>query len=216
MTGRAAAAFPDQAAANAAAAELATAALVVADRRSEIVEEAPPLPYTTATLLEDATTRFGWEAVHIMTILQRLFEGIELHGAHTGLITYHRTDSTHVAPEAVVEARAVVARLYGAAALSKSRGEGKGDRGAGASPARRGWLARLAARLTRDTSHMARDTSHSHEAIRPTLAARLPDALQPYLDADALALYRLIWERFVASQMKAARYRITTVELETA
>ena len=77
----------------------------------EIIEEAPPQPYTTATLLEDATTRLNCSADQVMRLAQLLFEGIELYGAHTGLITYHRTDSILIALEAQVEAREVIAKL---------------------------------------------------------------------------------------------------------
>ena len=69
-------------------------------------------------------------------------------------------------------------------------------------------------RRWRSNTQPVQPTEAAHEAIRPTSAARLPDSLASHLDDDALALYRLIWERFIASQMKPTRYRLTTVELE--
>lgn len=218
MTADVATVFHSQAEADAAAATLMTTALVVADKHSEIVDELPPPPYTTATLLEDATARLHWEATKVMVVAQRLFEGIELHSTHVGLITYHRTDSTAIAPEAQAEARATIARLYGAAALPKHTPQTppENHRPSSAAAMSTHWVQRLFRRYrgTRHVEAEAVNAGEAHEAIRPTLAARLPDALQSVLDADDLALYRLIWERFVASQMRPARYRVTTVELE--
>lgn len=213
-------AFSSQGEAQTAAAALAQGTLVVVDKKTEIVEEPPPLPYDTATLLEDAAMLLQWNAEKIMQVAQALFEGIELYGAHTGLITYHRTDSQRIAPEAQAAARTVIARIYGKDALPPAPlfSTNNGGR-VNLSPT----PFRLAAifqrfRLSRLPKGQAEpDTGESaHEAIRPTTPERLPDALQSHLDADHLALYRLIWERFIASQMKAAKYRVTTVELESA
>lgn len=218
---------PTQAEADVIAAELATAALVVVDKQTEIITEAPPPPYSTALLLADATERLGWEAERVMATAQVLFEGIELDGIHTGLITYHRTDSLRTAPEAIAEARQVIARLYGNAALPKQpwqheeeRGERVEGRGPDTGTARpekgqgAGWLESLLTRLRR-RQPAPPQPQEAHEAIRPTSAARIPDKLAGKLDADGLALYELVWQRFIASQMKAARYRVIYVTLET-
>ncbi|MGC1379303.1 MAG: DNA topoisomerase [Anaerolineales bacterium] len=152
--------------------ELRNVALVVADKCQEIVDEDAPLPYTTATLLEDAVQLPGWSAAKVMQTAQLLFEN--------GLITYPRSDSTHVAPEAADEGRKLVGLLHGSSALASRNGAQYGQAGA-------------------------------HEAIRPTSAARLPDELPKEYNADLRALYRLIWGRYVASFLKPARYRVTTV-----
>lgn len=155
--------------------ELRDVALVVMDKRQEIVDEDAPLPYTTATLLEDAVQLPGWSAGKAMQTAQMLFEN--------GLITYPRSDSTHVAPEAAGEGRRIASLVYGAPAL-----------------------------------HSHKDTQYpqigAHETIRPTSAARLPDELPADVNAEMRALYRLIWERYMASFLKPARYRVTTVLFE--
>ena len=192
--------FLEEAEARAAAQALAGGELVVAEARAEEIEEPAPLPYTTAELLADAAERWTWPAVKVMAVAQRLFEGVTLNGAHTGLITYPRTDSAQTAAEARAEARALIAQLYGPAALPAAGVAGwlnvfRRSSGAGAAPAVK--------------------SQEAHEAIRPTATRRKPDDLRAVLDEDELALYRRIWERFVASQMRPARYRLTTVELES-
>jgi DNA topoisomerase-1 len=154
--------------------ELRDVALVVVDKHQEIVDEDAPLPYTTATLLEDAVQLPGWSAAKVMQTAQLLFEN--------GLITYPRSDSTHVAPEAADEGRKLAGLLHGSSALCSQKA---GSYQIGA-----------------------------HEAIRPTSAARLPDELPKEYNADLRALYRLIWGRYVASFLKPARYRVTTVLFE--
>ena len=205
--------FLTQAEANAAAGALEGGDLVVVDTRSEIIEEAPPPPYNTAALLEDATARLEWDAAKVMQVAQSLFEGIELYGVHTGLITYHRTDSTHAAPEAIQECRQTIGRLYGQDALPPNRSASVATTRGNVSLSPRRWFERLIPRHSK-SAMPAQPAESAHEAIRPTAAARLPDSLTPHLEEDALALYRLIWERFIASQMKPAKYRLVTVELE--
>ncbi len=155
--------------------ELRDVALVVTDKRQEIVQEDAPLPYTTATLLEDAVQLPGWSAGKVMQTAQALFEN--------GLITYPRTDSTHVAPEAADDGKRIASLVFGAGTLSSQKGQHSIQIGA-------------------------------HEAIRPTSAARLPDDLPKEYNADLRALYRLVWERYMASFLKPARYRVTTVFFE--
>jgi DNA topoisomerase-1 len=206
--------FNDQAAARAAAARLEQATLTVAERHERIVEEPPPLPYTTASLLEDATKRLNWEAEKVMRVAQALFEGVEIGGQPVGLITYPRTDSVRLAPEAINEARALVAQLHGRGALPPAPLFPAEQLPIAGKPT---LLSRLLAHLRpKSATAPAVQAQEAHEAIRPTSARRLPDGLAMALDADALALYRLIWERFMASQMRPARYREIIVELEEA
>jgi len=190
--------FADEASAQAAAQSLGR--LVVVDQRVEIVEEAPPPPFTTADLLEEAILRLDWDAAQVMRVAQSLFEGIELDGTHTGLITYHRTDSTRLAPEAITQARAVIAEMFGPRALPAQ----------GSAPSSPWW------KRFPWQHRPAVSEEHAHEAIRPTHPGRTPESLAAHLDEQNLALYQLIWERFLASQMRPAKYRQATVELEAA
>ena len=150
----------------------------------------PYPPYTTSTLQQDGANRLGWSAAKTMRIAQQLYEGVALPGEGTvGLITYMRTDSTHVAEAAQAEAREVIARLWGAEFLP------------GKPPTYK----------TR-----AKVAQEAHEAIRPTSPARAPRDLREHLAPDQARLYELIWRRFIASQMKPAVYNVTTVDIATA
>jgi DNA topoisomerase-1 len=164
-------------------------ALVVTDKQVQVIEEAPPLPYTTLDMLENVAMQWGWGGRKTMAEAQTLFE--------QGRITYPRTDSTEADPEAVQVARAVVVDLYGEKALSESGGIR---------------LARL--RLPRQADEPAPDMpEEAHEAIRPTDPSYLPGELEPLLP-DTVALYRLIWQRFLASQMRPAHYQVIAATFE--
>ncbi len=154
-----------------------TGTVVAAHER--VLTEPPPPPYTTATLLQDAIPRLGWTAAQVMETAQRLFE--------QGLITYPRTDSTHIAPQARQIGEEVVRVLFGPGALPI------------------GWK-RLLRGWGRDEAEGA------HEAIRPTDPSRLPDTVEIH-PQDQL-LYRLIWRRFIASLMRPAKIRLVEVEVE--
>jgi DNA topoisomerase-1 len=147
----------------------------------------PAPPFTTSTLQQEAGRKLHFSAKKTMMLAQQLYEGVEL-GAEgaIGLITYMRTDAVRVAAEAQAEARKWVARRLGAEYLP------------GAPPAYR---AKKAAQ-------------EAHEAIRPTSVDREPRALARYLGKDQLALYRLVWERFLASQMLPAVYDTVTADIE--
>ncbi len=148
-------------------------------------KKAPP-PFTTSTLQQAASSRLGWSAGRTMRVAQRLYEGVDLGGERVGLITYMRTDSTRVAPEAVKEARTFIEKTYGEAYLPEKPPAYRAKKGA----------------------------QDAHEAIRPTSVARTPEAVRPYLSDEEAKLYELIWRRFVASQMRPARYRNTAIRLE--
>ena len=150
----------------------------------------PYPPYTTSTLQQDGANRLGWPAAKTMKVAQSLYEGVSLPGEGTvGLITYMRTDSTHVAKPAQAEAREVIARFWGEEYLPER-------------PPRYKTKAKVA--------------QEAHEAIRPTSARRTPRDLRDHLTPDQAKLYELIWRRFIASQMKPAVYNVTTVDVETA
>ncbi len=150
----------------------------------------PYPPYTTSTLQRDAANRLHWSAAKTMRVAQQLYEGVELPGEGTvGLITYMRTDSTHVATPAQAEARQVIARYWGEEYLPTSP-------------------------PTYRTS--AKVAQEAHEAIRPTSSYRTPRDVREHLTPDQARLYELIWRRFIASQMKPAVYNVTTVDVACA
>ncbi|MBI4475354.1 MAG: type I DNA topoisomerase, partial [Acidobacteria bacterium] len=146
----------------------------------------PVPPFTTSKLQQDAARKLRFTVKRTMMLAQRLYEGIELgEEGRIGLITYMRTDSTRVSDEAMEMVRSYVSDVYGAAYLPEK-------------PV-----------IYRNK----KDAQDAHEAIRPTFVGRTPDDLKPYLSEDELKLYRLIWTRFVASQMNPAIYDQTTVEI---
>src|SRR5687767_10109330 len=146
----------------------------------------PTPPFITSKLQQDASRKFGFPVKKTMIVAQKLYEGIELgsEGA-VGLITYMRTDSTRVSDAAMDEVRTFVGSEFGANYLPAKPNFYKSKKGA----------------------------QHAHEAIRPTDVSRTPDSLASKLCPDELKLYRLIWQRFVASQMTAAIFDQTTIDI---
>ena len=179
----------DQAAAQAVVDALAGAAWRVSDVSQARRQRNPYPPYITSSLQRDASARLHWPAKKVMQVAQQLYEGVTLPGeGQVGLITYMRTDSTQVAPEAQQAARAVIERLYGKDALP-------------ASPP--------------NYSKKVKNAQEAHEAIRPTQPDRLPAKIREHLTPDQDQLYTLVWRRFMASQMKPAVYNTTTVTVLT-
>ena len=150
----------------------------------------PYPPYKTSTLQQDAANRLHWPAAKTMRVAQELYEGVALPDEGTmGLITYMRTDSTHVAASAQTEARKVIARYWGEEHLPAQSPHYKSR---------------------------AKVSQEAHEAIRPTSSGRTVRALREHLTSDQERLYELIWRRFIASQMKPAVYNVTTVDVACA
>ena len=148
----------------------------------------PGAPFITSTLQQEASRRLGFQTRKTMALAQQLYEGIDLgNSEETGLITYMRTDSVHVSTESVRDARAYIGKNYGTNFLPDKPPQYR----------------------TRSAS-----AQEAHEAIRPTSVARDPQSMKKHLSKDQFALYRLIWQRFVASQMLPAILEITTVEIE--
>jgi DNA topoisomerase-1 len=146
----------------------------------------PLPPFTTSKLQQEAVRKLRFTAKKTMTIAQRLYEGIELgKEGPVGLITYMRTDSTRVSNDALAEARGYIEGEYGAAYLPERPNVYKNKKGA----------------------------QDAHEAIRPTAVERHPEQLQSLLERDAYLLYKLIWQRFVASQMAQAQFDVTRAEI---
>ena len=146
----------------------------------------PSAPYTTSKLQQDASSRLGFNVRRTMGVAQRLYEGVEIGNDGTvGLITYMRTDSIRVSPDAIIEAREYIAKL-GPKYLPEKANEYKGKK----------------------------DAQDAHEAIRPTNVAYTPVSIRRYLSDEQFRLYRLIWQRFVSSQMTQAVFDQTTVDIE--
>ena len=149
----------------------------------------PGAPFITSTLQQEASRRIGFLTRKTMSVAQQLYEGLDLgNGEETGLITYMRTDSVHVSADSVKEARAYIRNQFGESYLPAKQPQYRSRAGASAQEA--------------------------HEAIRPTSVNRTPDSIKKHLTRDQYALYKLIWQRFVASQMNPAVIEITTVEVE--
>jgi DNA topoisomerase-1 len=176
----------DEASAKRIVAELGGARYVVSDVSTKEKKRNPVPPFITSKLQQEASRKLRLSAKRTMQLAQKLYEGVELgkEGA-VGLITYMRTDSTRVAESALVEAREFIAGQYGPNYLPEKAIHYRSKK----------------------------DAQDAHEAIRPTSVARTPESLAPHLDKDARALYRLIWQRFVASQMMPARFDQTTIDI---
>ena len=160
------------------------AALSVESVKASPVRRNPYAPFMTSTLQMEASRKLGFTAAHTMRIAQRLYEGVDIGGGLTGLITYMRTDGISMTGEAIAEVCSTIGNLYG-------------DKYLPASP--------------RMYKSKAKNAQEAHEAIRPTSFARTPDSLR--LSGDEARLYRLIWNRAVASQMTPARFERTTIEI---
>lgn len=147
----------------------------------------PALPFTTSTLQQEAARKLNFRAKKTMMIAQQLYEGIDLGKEGTvGLITYMRTDSTRISNTAQEEAASFIGEQYGKDFLGSKRKPAKKNENA----------------------------QDAHEAIRPTSVLRKPSNLKAVLGRDQLRLYKLIWERFVASQMAPATLDTMSVDLE--
>jgi DNA topoisomerase-1 len=168
--------------------QLRKAAYFVTQIKKKRLSRQPAPPFITSTLQQEAWRKLRFTADRTMAVAQQLYEGLPLGPeGQVGLITYMRTDSTRVADSAMQETRQYVAEKYGAEFLPSK---------------------------PRLFTRKAKGAQEAHEAIRPTKADREPDSVKPYLNADQAKLYRLIWERMVASQMAAAVFDTTAVDIE--
>ncbi len=146
----------------------------------------PAPPFTTSTLQQEASRKLRFTTRKTMQVAQQLYEGIDVNGESTGLITYMRTDSVSLASTAVDEIRKAITERYGTEMLPKA---------------------------PRHFSNKTRNAQEAHEGIRPTSAMRFPRNLKYALSEDQHKLYQLIWNRTVASQMMHAVIDTTTVDL---
>jgi len=155
------------------------------DRKERRRNAAPP--FTTSKLQQDSARKLRFSVKRSMMIAQRLYEGVELgEEGLVGLITYMRTDSTRVSNEALTEVRELIGKEYGPQYLPEQPNTFKSKKGA----------------------------QEAHEAIRPTLAGRHPDSIKQYLKEDEYKVYKLIWQRFIASQITPAVFDQTTVDID--
>ncbi len=167
--------------------DMETAAYAVTKVKRSERRRKPLAPFTTSTLQQEASRKLGFTAKRTMGLAQGLYEGQDVgEGGATGLITYMRTDSMNVSTIAQDEAREYVIGKYGKDYLPAEAPIYK-TKSAGAQEA--------------------------HEAVRPTSVMRDPEKMKPYLDPAMFKLYRLIWQRFVASQMEAAVFDTLQVEV---
>jgi DNA topoisomerase-1 len=159
---------------------------VVAKVGTRKLTRSPAPPFTTSTLQQEASRKLGFSPKRTMSIAQRLYEGVDTPDGHVGLITYMRTDSTAIAGVAMGEARDEIRERFGEP-YTMAKG-----------------------RVYRTKSKGAQE---AHESIRPTSFRRAPDALQGSLSSEEFRLYRLIWQRAIASQMAAKEMETTSVDL---
>ena len=176
----------DEAAARRVREDVEKAAWTVASVETSERRKNPAPPFITSQLQQAAARRLGYAVRRTMQIAQRLYEGREIPGRGTvGLITYMRTDSTRVSDDALHAVRELIEKEYGPASKPESPRYFKSRR----------------------------DTQDAHEAIRPTYLDLPPDEVAKHVEPDQARLYRLIWERFVASQMAPAVYDTTSAEI---
>ena len=145
-----------------------------------------PLPFTTSTLQQEASKVLNFATQKTMRIAQQLYEGVDIKGIGTvGLITYLRTDSTRISEEADANARTYIEQNYGAEYVIQAEKKADGSK----------------------------KIQDAHEAIRPTDITRTPASVKESLTREQFRLYQLIWKRFVASRMSAARYETTSIKI---
>jgi DNA topoisomerase-1 len=178
--------IPNERVANAALEDLKKADFVVEKVVKRAQKRKPLPPFTTSKLQQDAIRKLRFSAKKTMTVAQQLYEGLEMGpGEPVGLITYMRTDSTRIAQEAIDEARQLIEGEFGTKYLPSKPHRFK-------------------------NSKKAQD---AHEAIRPTSVFRKPTEVAQFLSKDQMALYDLIWKRFVASQMEPAEFDQTSITI---
>ena len=162
------------------------ASFTVSGIKKGMRKKTPPPPYITSTLQQEASKRLGFQAKRTMKIAQELYEGVSIEGyGAVGLITYMRTDSLRISDEALAKANELILNKYGESYALKSPRRFK-------------------------TNKNAQD---GHEAIRPSVIELTPQQIKESLTSDQYKLYKMIWERFVASQMTEAVYDTVSVDI---
>ena len=164
---------------------LKSAQFYVKNVKKAVQKSHAPAPYITSTLQQDGSIRLNLTAPQVMQIAQRLYEGVETPKGHVALITYMRTDSVRISAEAQRDARDFIAKTYGSEFV----------------PAKP------------NVYRSKKDAQDAHEAIRPIDINKTPESVQGILDKNQFKLYKLIYERFIASQMAEAKYDSVSVDV---
>lgn len=162
------------------------AKFVVSSVEAKPARRNPPPPFTTSTMQQEASRKLGFAPAIAMRLAQRLYEGVEIDGETTGLITYMRTDGIDIAPEAIADIRTMIGKNYGKEYVPGA---------------------------PRTYQNKSKNAQEAHEAVRPTSPSRTPAEVAKYVDRDQARLYELIWNRAVASQMESAELERTTVDI---
>merc|ERR1712127_502664 len=157
----------------------------IKDINSKVHRRNPSAPFTTSTLQQTASSKFGFGASRTMQIAQRLYQGVDIEGETTGLITYMRTDGTNISKEAISEFRELIKNDFGNKFLPDQPNSFAGKK--------------------------AKNAQEAHEAIRPTNVNRKPADIKKYVNADQYKLYDLIWSRALSSQMNPAEFNRNTI-----
>jgi len=165
---------------------LEAASFTVTSVEAKPARRNPPPPFTTSTMQQEASRKLGFAPAIAMRLAQRLYEGVEIDGETTGLITYMRTDGIDIAPEAIADIRAMIGINFGKEYVPGS---------------------------PRTYQNKSKNAQEAHEAVRPTDPHRTPDQVARFVDRDQARLYELIWNRAVASQMEGAELERTTVDI---
>jgi len=161
----------------------------IKDINSKIHKRNPLAPFTTSTLQQTASGKFGFGASRTMQIAQRLYQGVDIEGETTGLITYMRTDGTQISKEAIVDFRNLIEKDFGKEYLPVSPNTYEGKK--------------------------AKNAQEAHEAIRPTDITRKPNDIKKYVNADQIKLYSLIWSRALSSQMNPAEFYRNSITISS-
>ena len=158
---------------------------LIKDVNTKIFKRNPLAPFTTSTLQQTSSGKFGFGASRTMQIAQRLYQGVEIEGETTGLITYMRTDGTNISKEAIHEFRELIKNDFGEKFLPNQPNSFSGKK--------------------------AKNAQEAHEAIRPTDVNRKPEDIKKYVNVDQYKLYDLIWSRALSSQMNPAEFDRNTI-----
>ena len=161
----------------------------IKDINSKIYKSNPLAPFTTSTLQQTASSKFGFGASRTMQLAQKLYQGIEIEGETNGLITYMRTDGTQISNDAVAEFRDLIIKDFGKEYVPENPNTYEGKK--------------------------AKNAQEAHEAIRPTEIKRKPSDLKKYINSDQLKLYELIWSRALSSQMMPAEFNRNSIIIST-
>ena len=160
--------------------EIRSKSYKITDVSSKVYKRNPLAPFTTSTLQQTASGKFGFGASRTMQIAQRLYQGIDIEGDTVGLITYMRTDGTQISKDAIEDFRNFIKKMHGKEYLPENPNSYTGKK--------------------------AKNAQEAHEAIRPTDITKKPSDMKKYLSTDQSKLYELIWNRALSSQMTPAEF----------